>query len=85
LQPYDQFISSELLGHLGLRSTTFKPNAELKSRTATGYQHKSYEETPKASRPRVTFSANRESKLIEIGSAGRILVKPIKEIHAEDH
>lgn len=45
-RPYDEFISSEIFEPLGLESTTFEPNAELKSRTATGYRHKPYEEAP---------------------------------------
>jgi CubicO group peptidase (beta-lactamase class C family) len=45
-QAYEKFIASEILEPLGLESTAFEPNAELKSRIATGYQHMTYEDVP---------------------------------------
>ena len=45
-QLYEGFITSELLEPLGMESTTFEPEGDLKARTATGYQGKPFEEFP---------------------------------------
>ena len=44
--PYEEFVTAELLEPLGMESTTFEPEGDLKARTATGYQGKRYEEFP---------------------------------------
>ena len=45
-RPYEEFVIAELLEPLGMESTTFEPEGDLKARTATGYQGKPFEEFP---------------------------------------
>ena len=42
--PYEEYVSSEILAPLGMSSTTFDPEGELKARTAVGYNRNPYGE-----------------------------------------